>query len=1453
MTVFAGGVADKFGNQYESWWTICRVLDVLHGHADWIRLEPLGAEGDGVEFGVRAEGSVRWDQVKSSTSSSSWGPARLAAVVSKVEGQLLTGDAVRLVAAVPAGETVKKLLATVHSMSSAGSSQVTVPAGMDEPIDEFAKALGREREEAVRLLGRFTFAHKTPGDLEDLVHSRVDHSLLGDPVANVRTLHGWLFSQVRKTLYTDEIIHEWAKLGLTARPRLGDTQTAASLAATAQAFADRLSHTRGPQKLIARDAAKAAVAHITGATRTVVLHGPPGVGKSNVVEQVIDHEDLETWRKAVIRLDTLDGMAVTPDQLGKAFGLTGSPATLLGDLCGTEPSLLVIDQLDAVSTFSGRVPESFQSVERLLSSAPAWPSMRVLLAVRTVDLENDQRLAAIADAPGTVEVPIAKLTDDEVISALELAGIDRAGLDEAAFALVHNPLELGLLVEAHASLDDEGGTLTTARLLKAKEGHCRKTSGGSVQPWNNVLNSLARRLSDSEQLSVAEDSVSDLEPDLSHLVSTGLLTVDRGQVAFFHERYFDFVFARSFVTSGGDLTQFLGSGNQSLFRRAQVRQVLEYVLDQNQRRGLALALDMLTGDIVRTHLKQIVCEVVIRAKPTPGDWTRFERLAYEDSFVGRQVRWFLSQPGWLMAAARRDGVNPLLDSAFGREVASAVAACAADLPEVVASCLRPRIGDEHLGNWPHEIIQRQPDEQSIDFAVELLNQGALDDDAASAQMSDSVWFSLRFQFPPDVRVRWLAAAMARMTELCSQPTVADPVEALNRTAGRHGLGEALSDMAKVYPRGFLDAVLPFVVATSVASADPGEEQSLRKCVWRQTLRPVRHDFAEQLIDAICKAFGAVEWSPADVEAFSGLLEAASTETCAFLLSRVLVAQPNADVAFGWLLKGDNIRADWRGHHYRVATDVIVAHQHSVSEDALARFLAAVHEEVHEWERSPQGWRQRGCAEWELLLPFDEAVLPPRSRLRRQELIRKFGTDGPCDRAVSGGFVSSPIPQAATERMSDANWLSAMRRYQSPHDENDFARGGSMQVSQQLKARVEAEPFRFQALFAALPDDIPTVYRTAIIEALAGHIPQAGWAALVRDFLALHPNEMSTSLMWGAEKYEGPFVDELLSLVEIGASDPDPTPEALPAVEMPDRPASEMLATSGLNCVRGAAAHALARHIWGNPRDADRATKVLATLVADSSPAVRVAACDALGALSAVDREQAFGLFAKLLSSGVEPIGSHAGYELLRFASANDLGRMTPFIAQALESDDERVAEHAGVVWAHLVHWEKLPGVLEQDYRQLGPHARVGIARLWANNAHEDIDRARLAVEDEDERVREVVSQQLLNLTGEPYVSPGLVELLLDASDETFVASADNLIHGLESAKGHLPAAAAPVVDRILALPPHDGRGFPAGLLADLIIRLIREGDDDDLHLDYLDALIDQGRPLLASFDRNGRE
>ncbi|GEM_PF-2668344 len=74
----SGGATDKFGNRYEGRWTAQCMIDVMTGHADSIRLEPPGIEGEGIEFFLKISDTTHYHQVKRQTSTGHWSLTDLA-------------------------------------------------------------------------------------------------------------------------------------------------------------------------------------------------------------------------------------------------------------------------------------------------------------------------------------------------------------------------------------------------------------------------------------------------------------------------------------------------------------------------------------------------------------------------------------------------------------------------------------------------------------------------------------------------------------------------------------------------------------------------------------------------------------------------------------------------------------------------------------------------------------------------------------------------------------------------------------------------------------------------------------------------------------------------------------------------------------------------------------------------------------------------------------------------------------------------------------------------------------------------------------------------------------------------------------------------------------------------------------------------------------------------------
>ena len=108
---------------------------------------------------------------------------------------------------------------------------------------------------------------------------------------------------------------------------------------------------------------------------------------------------------------------------------------------------------------------------------------------------------------------------------------------------------------------------------------------------------------------------------VGQLASEGVLAFDGRRYGFGHESFFDYVFARLFVSRSEPVVAFLKASEQHLFRRAQVRQVLTYLRETRADRYIAEFRGLLAHDGIRPHLKDLVFALLAEVTdPTEGEW-----------------------------------------------------------------------------------------------------------------------------------------------------------------------------------------------------------------------------------------------------------------------------------------------------------------------------------------------------------------------------------------------------------------------------------------------------------------------------------------------------------------------------------------------------------------------------------------------------------------------------------------------------------------------------------------------------------------------------------------------------------------------------------------------------------------------------------------------------------------
>lgn len=233
-------------------------------------------------------------------------------------------------------------------------------------------------------------------------------------------------------------------------------------------------------------------------------------------------------------------------------------------------------------------------------------------------------------------------------------GLNGQALSPGQVRLLSLPLHLRLLEEFSSTSPGETMEFRTAEDLydefwRRKRQLVHARLGGGTIRWTQAMGALCEHMSEGQVLSVPADVLDDYEANA--MTSEHVLVLDRNRYAFFHEGFFDYVFARRFAEQGRELLPLLRGSEQHLFRRAQVRQILLRMRDRDWKRYLEDLHDLLHSPDIRFHIKQVVFALLAKLDdPTPEEWDVLAPLLDdEDAAYDREVWGFcapLPGSGW---------------------------------------------------------------------------------------------------------------------------------------------------------------------------------------------------------------------------------------------------------------------------------------------------------------------------------------------------------------------------------------------------------------------------------------------------------------------------------------------------------------------------------------------------------------------------------------------------------------------------------------------------------------------------------------------------------------------------------------------------------------------------------------------------------------------------------------
>lgn len=1397
--------------RFEDRWTALSALRMLRGEASSIWLERIDDAETGFEFELETTaGGVEHHQVKRQTvREGGWSLRGLAKVLTSFRGKLENPEAVCVFVS---GSSVEGLEDLATDAANAPNWQVFRDGALQSERrkgvwTELRAIWGTEDEWTFGALRRVRVEIINEARLVELLAMTCELVLDGDadtaPAALVEILRDRTNQRVRPNLLWSDL----AKMSLGPNPWKDHGALVACVRAVNHRFVRLREGSLIAGALVERREVRQLLARLED-DQVVLLEGGAGAGKSAVLMQLVGQLEQAGTPHLVFRLD---GVTPTdsPDALGEHLNLPTSPAVALAAASGGERSVLIIDQLDAISSSSGRRAELLDCVAQIVRGAETQPQMRVVLACRSFDARHDARLRRFL-AGRTEPIAVGPLPTEDVDRVLAGLGVDPAEVTPALRELLRLPLHLLIYSVLAASAQAPLPALSSLRELYDEFWRDRQREVASrlqAPPrWLEVMRAMVDDLNANARLFARAEILDAWELDREAMLSAGVLVEDQRQVSFFHETFFDYAFARLFFGSGETVRDLL-SVDQLLFRRAQVRQLLAYEREADRDRYLADLRFLLQDDGVRFHIRDLVLTWLgALPDPTESEWTILcELQGSSQPALARRARDAVVSAAWFATLDDLGVIERWLSDPGRAALALAVIRAAASThPRRAAELLEPHgRSDPEAAQAVMAVLNRGSLAAGREIFELFLNQ--LNEDVGPLDRLD---FLFAARDLPEERPEWgcelVGAYLRNRMHAAEHAGVQNPFDWRGGVVPRElHVHELVVDSAKRAPAAFFEFVWPPMLELIERTAqDPNEDllddRLVQDAVWHGgRLSSGGDGMDDDLLEAAEAA--ARKLAVVMPDRFAALLNA-HAHTRYETVCAVLFAGCAADAASFADGAGRFILADLRRLNVGRAFE-----DHWGTRELLAAITPHVSKELHRqleqtvlgyataWERSKHGLRDRGYAQFTLL----DAMAPGRrsdaARRRLTEWQRKFGVAEPePPSGVQGGIVGSPIPPEATRRMRDEHWLGAVARYRTmDSDRRDFLKGGAHQLSQELEARTKEDPVRFIGLAELMADDTHPYYFDAILRGVAGSEQQLQPDDAVRLLRRCHAVPGRPCGRWiahPAQKLrEQPLPPEAAQILEwYVRNDPDPAPVSEDFSG--DISPQERLELQGLNSVRGSIAYELAPHVERHRENLDSLRPSIDVLASDPSAAVRAMAVRiALGMLHQ-DEEAAIEYFAALADHPDDRVlAGREAHAFLRFCTSRNLTALTPVLRRMITSQQTEVRTRGAAQAAIASLHEDGAGELVDLCWSGDPALRKGLASVFAANASHEPHRetctsglARL-FDDTDAGVRQETTRVWREAADIDFEGHEELVLSFTGSAAFEAEGAGRLLHGLTTA------------------------------------------------------------------------
>lgn len=337
-----------------------------------------------------------------------------------------------------------------------------------------------------------------------------------------------------------------------------------------------------------------------------LLAGDAGIGKTVILKDLYDELAKQNIPVLALKADKLYPTNMQDLQVKINLSM---PVFDFIEQCKQkfDTTVILIDQIDALSQSMSSDRNYLHVFRQLIDNFTYDSNIRIIISVRTFDLEYDPSLKIYKDIK---KIKVDLLSEVEVHKQLDKIKFSKDALTPKLLFLLRTPNHLNIFATIYAKRTAPLASFSTIQELYS-ELWLQKIIN-VINPEINleqlklVLYRIASKMFTEQRISVSRSVFEDNNKELVYLESERILKVEGKQIQFFHQSFYDYIFAKDFVETGHSLTSYIKQQKQSIFIRSAVKMIVNYLRNYDHSRYIRDVENLLQSGKVFFHIKHLL-------------------------------------------------------------------------------------------------------------------------------------------------------------------------------------------------------------------------------------------------------------------------------------------------------------------------------------------------------------------------------------------------------------------------------------------------------------------------------------------------------------------------------------------------------------------------------------------------------------------------------------------------------------------------------------------------------------------------------------------------------------------------------------------------------------------------------------------------------------------------------